>query len=448
MNTGSSSGSSSGGPTTASRLSASAAVVAAARASAPPPGLSFNSSMRATDADPRAAAEPEPHSVDHGTTTADSTAAAVDGEFKSDDDAVHDTEDSSSSSNGNNLTSGLSVEWKNGRPTLAGTLEGQEEELSKKKPPLQARGPSKRSGGAAAADEDKRPEWQKRASAARHHLKSDNETMAAARSGRPHGMITAGPPMHVLKAAMESRGGHAPGNLGKGHFHHGATKPRSNRSRNDDDDDEGASSGKPSSSAKPFRSRDYEIMRVDMPPGVEPGQTFGHEYRPGHFVDLKAPKRGMFGGVKTWVKAKIPLDLEEAIAELQRGPMNAEDIRLGKTSHSGAAPSGPFTAALQDASGGSGKGKGVNSDKHSGHAAALHASVAVEVGKALKLGPAAAVALLSKQLVRLTDPTGGDAEAWASVQMVRVGLGGGGGVCTNVIWDTHITAYREYRIQL
>jgi len=253
-------------------------------------------------------------------------------------------------------------------------------------------------------------------------------------------MISAGPPMHVLKAAMESRGGHAPGNLGNGHFHHGAKlRDRKNDGSGGggggggDDGGDGGAAGKPSS-VKPFRSRDYEVMRVDVPPGIEPGQTFAHEYRPGHFVDLKAPKRGMFGGVKTSVKAKIPLDLEEAIAELQRGPMNAEDIRLGKATHSGAAPPGPFTAAYQtaqaDTKGGGGSGggggnsggsngkKGVQSDKHSGHAAALHASVAEEVAKALKLAPAAAVALLSKQLARLTDPTGGDAEAWASVQTV------------------------------
>jgi hypothetical protein len=122
---------------------------------------------------------------------------------------------------------GVSVEWKDERPTLA--VPQQDGQMDS----------SRASASPKGAPEDKRPDWTKRAEAARRNLKSDNETMAAARAGRPHG-THAGPPMAVLHAAMAARGGHAAGNLGQGHFRHGATREADK------------------AAAKPFRSRDYE----------------------------------------------------------------------------------------------------------------------------------------------------------------------------------------------
>jgi len=54
-----------------------------------------------------------------------------------------------------------------------------------------------------------------------------------------------------------------------------------------------------------------------------------YEYRPGKFLDVHVPKR-LFGGKVAHVTVKVPLDLDEVIDELARGPISEEDVRLGK----------------------------------------------------------------------------------------------------------------------
>ena len=68
---------------------------------------------------------------------------------------------------------------------------------------------------------------------------------------------------------------------------------------------------------------------MDVPSDAHPGDAFEYEYRPGCFMDVHVPRR-MFGGKQAHVTVKVPLDLDEAIEELKRGPISDDDVRLGR----------------------------------------------------------------------------------------------------------------------
>ena len=69
---------------------------------------------------------------------------------------------------------------------------------------------------------------------------------------------------------------------------------------------------------RPFRSRDYEEVSVALPPGLPPGASFAFEYRPGRFVDVTVPKKGLFGGAKHSVPHTDPPPPQEKKRKRQK----------------------------------------------------------------------------------------------------------------------------------